>query len=155
MDSYSHGPFEVSGYKVTIHGPIGEWESVMGAWKYFFTENISDRISDKAYPSVHAVYYNYQHPHDSENNQYDMIIGYITKDGIIQTSSTITTVKIPAQDYRYMTLADISPENIAKAWNTINAIPASELARSYGYDLDMYNDAHTEMTIAVSVKNNL
>lgn len=80
-----------------------------------------------------------------------MLIGYITKTGTTQTDPTITTIQIPAQDYRYTTTNEISPENIFGMWNTINQTPASELARSYGYDLDMYNEAHTELTIAVSV----
>lgn len=123
----------------------------MDAWRLWFTENMGDRVREKAYPSLHAVYYNYKDPLDAQKNQYDMLIGYITKDGIIQTDPTITTVKIPAQDYRYTTLDDISPESIFGAWGKINATPESELARSYGYDLDMYNEAHTQMTIAASV----
>jgi hypothetical protein len=80
-----------------------------------------------------------------------MLIGYITKTGTTQTDPTITTIQIPAQDYRYTTITDISPEAIFGAWNTINQTSSSELARNYGYDLDMYNEAHTELTIAVSV----
>lgn len=151
MDSYSHWPFEVSGYKVTIHGPVGEDNTVMDAWRLWFTENMGDRVVEKSYPSLHAVYYNYQYPRDAEKNQYDMIIGYITRDGTTQTDPTITTVQIPAQDYRYTILDDISPESILRAWTTINTTPTSELARNYEYDIDMYNEAHTEMTIAVSV----
>ncbi len=151
MDKYSHGPFEVSGYKVTIHGPVGEWDSIMTVWKKWFTENMWDLITDKEYPSIHAVYYNYQHPLDSEKNEYDMIIGYITKTGVIQENPLITTIKIPAQDYRYITLTDISPESIFGAWSTINSTPLSELQRSYAYDLDMYDESQTSMTIAVSV----
>lgn len=124
----------------------------MDAWRLCFTESMGVRVIEKVYPSLHAVYYNYQNPLDSEKNQYDMIIGYVTQDGAIQTDPTISTVKIPAQDYRYMTLSDISPENILKSWTTINKTPVSELARSYRYDLDMYNEAHTELMIAVSVK---
>ena len=80
-----------------------------------------------------------------------MLIGYITGTGVVQIDPTITTIEIPAQDYRYTTITDISPEAIFGAWNTINTTPQSELVRSYGYDLDMYNEAHTELTIAVSV----
>ena len=74
-----------------------------------------------------------------------MLIGYITKTGTTQDNPAITTIEIPAQDYRYMTTKDISPENI------FNNTPQSELVRNYGYDLDMYNADHTELTIAVSV----
>lgn len=124
----------------------------MTVWKKWFNENIGDQVIEKEYPSIHAVYYNYQNPLDSEKNEYDMIIGYITKTGTIQKDPRLTTIQIPAQDYRYITLTDISPESIQGAWNTINATPASELARNYGFDLDMYNETHTGITIAVSVK---
>lgn len=80
-----------------------------------------------------------------------MLIGYITTDGVVQSDPSITTIKIPAQDYRYTTTTDITPENIFGIWSTINHTSASELPRSFGFDLDMYNEAHTEMTIAVSV----
>lgn len=123
----------------------------MDTWRLWFTENIGDRVIEKIYPSLHAVYYNYQNPRDPEKNQYDMIIGYMTKEGVTQTDSTITTIKIPTQDYRYTTITDISPESIFDTWQKINTTPPSELHRSYGYDLDMYNTEHTELTIAVSV----
>ena len=80
-----------------------------------------------------------------------MLIGYITADGAVQADPTITTIQIPAQDYRYTTTTDITPENIFGTWSTINHTPTSELPRSYGYDLDMYNEKHSELTIAVSV----
>ena len=80
-----------------------------------------------------------------------MLIGYVTKTGAIQKDPSIITIQIPAQDYRYTTISDISPESIFSTWKGINSTPQSELARNYGYDLDMYNETHTSMTIAVSV----
>jgi hypothetical protein len=64
MEAYSHGPFEVSGYRITIENPENERAVIMEAWKHFFSEGISARITDKEYPSVHAVYYNY---HDQDD----------------------------------------------------------------------------------------
>ena len=64
MDSYSHGPFEVSGYKVTIENPEQEGKVIMAAWQTFFADDISSRITDKVYQNVHAVYYNY---HDQDD----------------------------------------------------------------------------------------
>lgn len=151
MEKYSHGAFEVSGYHVRIGSPENEREVIMNAWKDFFTDAWSERISDKAYPTVHAVYYNYHDTLDLSKKWYDMLIGYITTDGVTQTDASITTIHIPAQDYRYTTTTDITPENIFGTWNTINHTPASELPRSYGYDLDMYNETHSSLTIAVSV----
>ena len=80
-----------------------------------------------------------------------MLIGYVTKPGTVQENKLFTTIQIPAQDYQYTVLNDISPEAIFGTWNTINHAKASELPRNYGYDLDMYNADHTELTIAVSV----
>lgn len=151
MEKYSHWPFEVSGYKVTIENPENEWELIMAAWKLFFTENITEVITDREYPGIHAVYYNYHNALDLKKKWYDMLIWYITKTGVIQKDSRITTIEIPTQDYRYTTLTDISPLSIFGTWTTINNMSQSELARNYGYDLDMYNETHTGITIAVSV----
>ena len=81
-----------------------------------------------------------------------MLIGYNTTDGVVQADPTITTLKIPAQDYRYTIVTDITSKGIFGAWNTINQTPQTELARSYGYDLDMYEPDRSSLTIAVSVK---
>lgn len=151
MESYSHGPFEVSGYRITIENPERERETIMSAWKLWFTGNMENLVIEKEYPTLHAVYYNYRNQLDRTRKWYDMLIGYITKIGITQTNPQITTIQIPAQDYRYITLDGISPESIFGTWNMINSTPASELARNYEYDLDMYNETHTGMTIAVSV----
>ena len=59
MESYSHGPFEVSGYRITIENPEQERERIMSAWKLWFTENMETLIIEKEYPTLHAVYYNY------------------------------------------------------------------------------------------------
>jgi hypothetical protein len=126
-------------------------ETIMSTWKLWFTENIAELVADKEYPWLHAVYYNYHDALDLTKKWYDMLIGYVTKTDSIQENPRLTTIKIPAQDYRYITLTDISPESIFGTWNTINHTPSSELPRNYWYDLDMYNEDHTGMTITVSV----
>lgn len=151
MEKYSHGPFEISGYQVTIPDPSSEMDIIMSAWRRWFTENMADLVIEKESPWLHAVYYNYHDSTDMNKKWYDMVIGYMTRTWAIQKDPSITTVQIPAQDYRYTTLTDISPESIFGTWKEINHTPQPELARSYGYDLDMYNADHTELTIAVSV----
>lgn len=59
MEKYSHGPFEVSGYRITIENPENERQIIMTAWKAWFTENMADRVIEREYPSLHAVYYRY------------------------------------------------------------------------------------------------
>ena len=70
----------------------------------------------------------------------------------MQTDPLLTTVKIPAQDYRYVSVKEDVQYNLIKNWKEINAMPDTELTRSFGYDLDMYNANGTEVTVAVSVK---
>lgn len=66
MEKYSHGPFEVSGYRISVDDPIGAHDLIMDTWKTWFSENIGDRVIEKAYPSLYAVYYNYRDPLDPE-----------------------------------------------------------------------------------------
>lgn len=76
----------------------------------------------------------------------------MTEENAVQTNTDLVTLTIPAQDYRYITVEGGFPESIWNAWNNINQMSAVELPRNYGYDLEMYNEAGTECTIAVSVK---
>jgi predicted transcriptional regulator YdeE len=80
-----------------------------------------------------------------------MMIGYITEDGKMQMNNDISTLHIPAQDYRYIKVGS-EPSDIQSAWQMINATPHSELPRDHEYDLEIYSEDGTEVTIAVSVK---
>lgn len=151
MEKYSHWPFEVSGYKVSILDPISERNIIMTTWKEWFEKNMAELVTEKEFPGLHAVYYNYKNPLDQSKKWYDMLIWYVTKTGAIQKNPSIRTIKIPSQDYRYTTINDISPESIFGTWKDINSSSPAELQRTYGFDLDMYDEAHTRLTIAVSV----
>ncbi len=148
MDSYSHESFEVSGYVVRIDHPEDEMPIIQEAWWKFHGE-FSDKIEHKLYPGIHTVYYNY----GPTRKTYDMMIGYMTETGKVQSDENIATLTIPDQDYRYVVVND---ENLipsmAQKWKEINMMSPAELLRSYGYDLDMYNEDGTEVTIAVSVE---
>ena len=114
-------------------------------------ENIGADIVSKVYPTLHTVYYNYKNPLDLSKKGYDMLIGYMTEVGSVQDEK-YTTVEIPAQDYQYTTVVGKLPDRLIETWMEINDTPQSELPRSYGYDLDMYNADGTEVTVAISVK---
>jgi len=80
-----------------------------------------------------------------------MLIGYMTEAGSVQDEK-YTTIQIPAQDYQYTTVGGKLPDRLIETWMKINDTPQSELPRSYGYDLDMYNADGTEVTVAISIK---
>lgn len=64
MEAYSHGPFEISGYQVTIENPENERQVIMTAWQKWLEKNMADIVIEREYPSLHTVYYNY---HDATN----------------------------------------------------------------------------------------
>jgi hypothetical protein len=151
MEKYSHGPFEISGYNFTITSHDEEQVIITTAWNKFMSENLWANMENKWHESLHAVYHNYQNL-DTDIETYDMLIGYITTDEKVQPNNDISTLHIPAQDYRYHEIKWWTPLDIQSAWQTINTTSHSELPRSHGYDLEMYIENGAKVTIAVSVK---
>jgi hypothetical protein len=156
MDSYSHGAFEVSGYKVAITNSERMVYNIQAAWATFMApadggvKSMSESVENKAYPHLHTVYYNFVDPTGPKLG-YDMIIGYATTDGSVQSDPRITTLTIPAQNYKYKKVTGNPKETLGPVWAEINAMPKSEVARTYGYDMEMYSEDGNEVTVAVSV----
>ncbi len=155
LSEYSHGSFQITGYKIsTTNKDRQSGKDIMEAWKKFLTENMADLVENKEYPSLHCVYFNYTNPENVDERGYDMLLGFITKEGASQTNPELTTITIPAQDYKYILVKGEMPASLIKTWGEINAMPEAELNRSFGYDMDMYSEDGTECTLTVSVKNN-
>ena len=145
MESYSHDAFDVTGIIAHIPDGIDSASRINDVWKQRSDDAVSQTIVWINHQSMHAVYYNY------DSWWYDMLIGMMTDHDSIQTNDKLITLTIPAQNYRYMTIVWGFPDSISQSWDTINAMPINELPRIHGYDLEMYNEAYTECTIAVSV----
>jgi predicted transcriptional regulator YdeE len=152
MQSYSHGAFQVSGYKVTITDEQQSHDIIQKAWHTFMQEGLSKLVEHKAYQHVHAVYYNYTNLDKPKNFGYDMLLGFITEDGSIQSNPELIDIQIPAQDYKYIKFtSDNFEKDLQVEWEKINAMPKSELNRAYGYDLEMYSEDYKGCTLAVGV----
>lgn len=147
MESYSHGAFTVTGIITSIPNLEDETPIIKEAWKKRMTGDTSATIIWQSHASMHAVYYNY----NESRTSYDMLIWVMTEEDAIQTNDKLITLTIPAQDYRYVMVEWGFPDSIWQAWDTINQMTPQELPRTYGYDLEMYNEANTECSIAVSV----
>jgi predicted transcriptional regulator YdeE len=155
MDSYSHGAFQVSGYKVTITSPQEAQEIIQKAWHKFMKEGLSKLVEHKAYQHVHAVYYNYTNLDNPELEGYDMLLGYITEDGSTQNNPEFITITVPPQDYQYAKFtSDNFEQDLPIEWEKINSMPKSELPRDFDYDLEMYSEDGKGCTLAVSVSKN-
>ena len=152
MEKYSHGPFQVTGYKITTtKKDKQEQKDIMEALARFTLENMADKVLHKAYPTLHMVYFNYTNVENVAERGYDMIIGYITLENTLQEDPSLTTITIPAQDYEYVKVTGELPANLFSAWDKVNAMSKEECNRSFGYDMDMYNADMTEVTLTVSV----
>jgi predicted transcriptional regulator YdeE len=142
MQSYSHGEFQVSGYKIsTTNTDFQSRKDIGAAWTKFRTENMADKIKGKTNPTVHCVYYNYTNAKDVNNRGYDMLIGFVTEKGA-QTDPEITTIVIPAQNYKYETVKGVMPITVIDKWREINKnAKIGKIQRTYGFDMDMYLEA--------------
>lgn len=150
MENYSHPSFEITGYKFRTNSK-NAFKDISGAWDKINEDKLLDSIQFKAYPSLHNVYFNYENQDDLENRSYDVVIGFITETGKTQTDSNLTTIVIPDQDYKYVLVKGEMPKSLVEEWAKVNAMPKSELNRSFGYDMDMHNEDGTECTLTVSV----
>jgi predicted transcriptional regulator YdeE len=151
MEQYSHGKFNTTGMVYHIPNHAQEQEVINLAWLDFDKFQLSKLVTNKAYPHLHAIYYNYTNPTDKLLCGYDMLIGYITEDNYITDNPKLKTITIPAQDYRYIKFEGCVPEEIKNNWDKINSMTQQELDRDYGYDLEMYSEKMDSVTIAVSV----
>lgn len=104
MERYSHEAFNVTGHVVNIPEQSKAITIIMAAWKAWFEEKQGEHIVGKAHPSMHAVYYHYVHTENHAETGYDMLVGVMTEADAVQTDETLTTITVPAQDYRYMTV---------------------------------------------------
>lgn len=152
MEKYSHGAFQITGYKITTTKKNNqEAKDIADAWAKFMSENMVDDILHKAYPTLHVVYFNYINPENLSERGYDMLMGYITEDDSVQEKASLTTITIPAQDYEYVKVTGELPKNLIAEWQKVNAISTEECNRAFGYDMDMYNKDMSEITLTVSV----
>jgi predicted transcriptional regulator YdeE len=152
MEKYSHGAFQVTGYKITTTRKDNqEQKDISTAWATFMSEKIADKILHKAYPTLHTVYFNYVNPENLAERGYDMLIGFITEENSKQEDASLTTITIPAQDYEYVKVTGEMPASLVSAWQKVNAMSKQECDRAFGYDMDMYNADMTEVTLTVSV----
>jgi predicted transcriptional regulator YdeE len=141
MQDYHHEAFYVTGYKVTTtNKDFASRTDIMNAWKAWRETDIAGTIVGKLRDTLHCVYFNYTNPENLSERGYDMLIGFYTEEGAIQTNPELTTIKIPEQDYKYDMAVGEMPIALISKWKEINEMSMDELPRSFQYDMDMYLD---------------
>jgi predicted transcriptional regulator YdeE len=150
MQTYSHGAFEVTGIKIrTTNKNKQDVKDIKQLLEKFISEKIGDNIQHKMYLGIHIVYYNYANTENPRECDYDTLIGYITEDDSVQDDTNLNTIQIPAQDYQYIEFTD--QNEYYKQWEKVNSMSKEECNRAFGYDLDMYNEDMSKVTLTVSV----
>jgi DNA polymerase III delta prime subunit len=150
MEEYSHESFQISGYKFRTSAK-NAYKDISQAWDKINSEKLFEVLEKKAYPTLHNVYFNYSNVEDPEQKTYDVLIGYITEEGSVQSDNRLATVIILIQDYKYEHVIGQMPKDLIEAWEKVNSMSKEELPRTFEYDFDMYNDDGTECTLVVSV----
>lgn len=140
---YSHEAFFVTGkvHNFTYANLASEMQQVWGELK---ANNYLQNVSNPGEKNLYAVYYN------MNETGFQMLIGLVTTTK--QENDELTTIEIPAQDYKYVEFDFSGPESVSPAWQKVNAVSRSEINRSFGYDLEIYAEDMKKFTIAVSVK---
>jgi predicted transcriptional regulator YdeE len=152
MQKYSHTSFQVTGIVARIDNAADAEKDIHAAWMKFMSGNYSEKITGKEFPGVHVVYYNYENPEDVSKRSYDMLIGFLTKTGEVQSDPEVTTLEIPDQNYEYLEVKGEMPTCVVDGWKQINALSVEECKRTYKFDLDMYAEDRTGATLTVSVQ---
>ena len=148
MEEYSHAEFNISGYKIsTTNKDKLSGSDIMSAWTKWREGNLADKVVGKSNETLYCVYYNYQNAQNSDERSYDMLIGFETEHGVMQSDPEIINVSIPAQNYKYDSVKREDFAAFMAKWAEINSM--SDLNRTFGCDMDIYSK--DEITIAVAI----
>lgn len=117
-------------------------------WQQFEKENFTERIPDKLTSEVYAVYYDYDGDY---TRPFSYFIGCKVKPDA-QIPPGMSSLIIAAGTFTKVLAKGKMPDCIAEAW--VN-IWSSEIARSYQYDFEIYDErsydwSNAEVDIFVS-----
>ncbi len=105
-------------------------EEINTLWERFFSEQIGQKLENKADDVIYAVYSDYEGDHEKP---YRLTIGYrvTSKD----TPENMHLVTIKDQSYAVMSAAGKQPDTLIETWK---AVWSSDLERSYSTDFELY-----------------
>lgn len=137
--------------------PARAGKEVGELWQKFIAENIEEKIPEKQYFNILALYSDYSSKHDDfcepdivngPIDHYSYLIGcQVVKTDKIPTG--FVAKKVPMARYAVFHIQGNFPESLQKAWKDINNLG---LERTYEYDFEDYKDFETpEKAITIYV----
>jgi predicted transcriptional regulator YdeE len=107
-------------------------------WGEFLKIPIKDQLTDLASSSIFAVYSDYENGY---NGKYKLTLGYAVQD--TQTiPKGLTTVTIPAGEYKSFKSKSRAPEDIVETWKTIWKIDSKVFQPNFVTTFEEYKDTN-------------
>ena len=121
--------FDVVGISIVTDNQKGA-EEINTLWERFFSEQIGQKVTNKADDVIYAVYSDYEGDHEKP---YRLTIGYrVTSD---ETDEAFHRVRIVDQSYAVLSAVGKQPESLIETWK---AVWSSDLERSFKTDFEVY-----------------
>lgn len=112
-------------------------------WEEFLKTPIKEKLVNISSTSVFAVYSDYE---NGDKGKYKVTIGYAVSD-TNNIPKELTTVTIPAGNYKTFKSKSHAPTDIVDVWKTIWAIDPHTFRRDFIADYEEYKE--TEATINI------
>ena len=128
-------PLYIVGMSTITTNALAQKENSIGKlWAHFLNNNIKEMLNELVSSSIFTVYSNYENAY---HGQYTVTIGYAVHDTAVIPGG-LTTVAIPAGNYKKYDAKSNSPADIIAAWQTIWADDAT-LHRNFIADFEEYH----------------
>lgn len=121
-------------------------------WERFFTENLSDKIKDKANSEIYSVYTDYE---SDFKGKYTTIIGFKVN-SLENIPENLIGRELEGDTFTKYTAKGKMPDAIVEIWKEIWA-KDYEKTRKYTYDFEVYgeksqNGENSEVEIYIATK---
>lgn len=126
--------FKIIGVEIETTNESGKAAEDLGnLWVRFYTENISNQISNKTSEDVYSIYTDYESDY---KGKYKTIIGQKI-DSLNKIPSGLIGREFKGGNYKKYIAKGEMPKAVAEKWRQIWA-KDEELNRKYTYDLEVY-----------------
>jgi predicted transcriptional regulator YdeE len=146
-------PINIVGVELRTSNDNGRaFEEIPPFWEKFYTNAVSDMISNKKSMDVFSLYTNFENQGKNNQGMYSMIIGHEVE-SLEDLPSGFVGFTIPTSGYLVFPVEDGKVENVIKTWETIWNIPADDKKEwTFTCEFERYkSDGEIEVYIGTKV----
>ncbi len=126
-----------SNQEAQIHNTIGN------LWHDFMKFSLKDKLKDLSSPHIYAVYSDYE---NGDKGGYKITIGHAVNN-LDNVPDELSSITIPAGNYKTYKAKSSSPEDIVETWKMIWKQDSNQLNRSFQTDFEEYSDNQVMINI--------